>query len=196
MAERFVMPRGALVDKNGVPNSSGLAYLAGIQKLDDAITAAGADTAAAIAAAEAAAEAYTDAEIVAAEAYTDAAVLDAKPIVSFSYAVSDEVTNLTVGTNKLRFRMPFAFTLTDIRASLSVAQTAGSIFTVDVNMGTTILSTKLTIDNGEKTSVTAATPRVLSVTSLTNDAEMSIDIDQRGTAGARGLKVTFIGRRT
>lgn len=131
-----------------------------------------------------------------ADAAIDAAVLDAKPIVSLSYAASDEVTNLTVGTNKLRFRMPFAFTLTDIQASLAVAQSAGSIFTVDVNMGTSILSTKLTIDNGEKTSVTADAPPVLSVTTLTNDAEMSIDIDQVGTAGARGLKVDLIGRRT
>jgi hypothetical protein len=116
---------------------------------------------------------------------------------SITVACSDETTNLTTGTAKVTFRMPYAFTLTDVRASLSTAQTAGSIFTVDINEGgTTILSTKLTIDNSEKTSTTAATPPVISDTSLADDAEITIDIDQVGTAGAKGLKVTLIGYPT
>ena len=42
-------------------------------------------------------------------------------------------------------------TLTSVRASLSTAQTIGSIFTVDINeSGSSVLSTKLTIDNTEK----------------------------------------------
>lgn len=115
---------------------------------------------------------------------------------SITVAASDETTNLTTGTNKVKWRMPYAFTVTAVRASLSTAQTAGSIFTVDINEGgTTILSTKLTIDNNELTSVTAATPPVISDANLADDAEMSIDIDQVGTAGARGLKVTLLGFR-
>ena len=109
-------------------------------------------------------------------------------------ACSDETTALTTGTAKITFRMPYGFTLTGVRASLTTAQTSGNIFTVDINEGgVSILSTKLTIDNTEKTSVTAATPVVISDTSLADDAEITIDIDQIGDGTAKGLKVTLIG---
>lgn len=112
-------------------------------------------------------------------------------------AVSDETTALTTGTGKVMFRMPRAVTLTAVRASLTTAQATGSIFTVDINEnGTTILSTKITIDNTEKTSTTAATAPVISDSSLADDAEMTIDIDQVGDGTAKGLKVTLIGTRT
>lgn len=109
-------------------------------------------------------------------------------------ACSDETTALTTGTAKITFRMPFAMTVTAVRASLTTAQASGSIFTVDINEGgTTILSTKLTIDNTEKTSTTAATPPIISDTSLADDAEITIDIDQVGDGTATGLKVTILG---
>ena len=112
-------------------------------------------------------------------------------------AASDEVTNISAGTAKVKWRMPYAFTVTAVRASLSTAQASGSIFTVDINEdGVSILSTKLTIDNTELTSTTAATAPVISDTALADDAEMSVDVDQIGTAGARGLKVYLIGRKT
>ena len=118
------------------------------------------------------------------------------PTESIIIAVSDELTALVAGTGKVTFRMPYAFTLTGIRASLTTAQTSGSIFTVDVNEGgASILSTKITIDNTEKTSTTAATPAVISDTSLADDAEITIDIDQVGNGTATGLKVTLIGHR-
>ena len=111
-------------------------------------------------------------------------------------AASDESTALTTGTGKVTFRMPYAFTLTAVRASLTTAQTSGSIFTVDINdSGTTILSTKLTIDNTEKTSTTATTAAVISDTALADDAEITIDIDQVGDGTAKGLKITLIGTR-
>jgi len=110
---------------------------------------------------------------------------------------SDETTALTAGTGKKTFRMPWPFALDEVRASLSTAQTSGSIFTVDINEGgTSILSTKITIDNGEKTSVTAAAPAVISDAALADDAEITIDIDQVGDGTAKGLKVYLIGRRT
>lgn len=113
---------------------------------------------------------------------------------SIIIACSDESTALTTGTAKVTFRMPYAFTLTGVRASLTTAQTGGSIFTVDINEGaSSILSTKLTIDNGEKTSVTAATPAVVSDAALADDAEVTIDIDQIGDGTAKGLKVALIG---
>ena len=111
-------------------------------------------------------------------------------------AASDETTALTTGTAKATFRMPYAMTLTGVRASVTTAPT-GSTLTVDINDGgTTILSTKLTIDATEKTSTTAATPAVISDTALADDAEITIDIDSVGsTIAGAGLKVTLIGTR-
>jgi hypothetical protein len=111
-------------------------------------------------------------------------------------AASDETTALTAGTAKVTFRMPYAMTVTAVRASLTTAQASGSIFTVDINEGgASILSTKLTIDNTEKTSTTAATPAVISDTALADDSEITIDIDQIGDGTATGLKITLIGTR-
>lgn len=108
-------------------------------------------------------------------------------------ACSDEGSILTTGT-KVTFRMPYAMTLSSIKASLTTAQTAGSIFTVDVQKnGTSVFSTKITIDNGEKTTATAATANVLSTTSLAADDEITIIIDQIGDGTATGLKVYLIG---
>ena len=115
---------------------------------------------------------------------------------SIVVAASNETTALATGTAKVTFRMPYAFTLTSVRASLTTAQASGSIFTVDINEGgTTILSTKLTIDNTEKTSTTAATAAVISDVNLADDAEITIDIDQIGDGTAKGLKITLIGTR-
>lgn len=111
-------------------------------------------------------------------------------------ACSDEVTALIAATGVATFRAPYALTLTDVRASLTTAQASGSIFTVDINVGgASILSTKLTIDNTEKTSTTAATAAVISAASIADDAEISIDIDQVGSGEAAGLKVTLIGAK-
>jgi hypothetical protein len=92
--------------------------------------------------------------------------------------------------------MPFAMTLTGIRSSVTTAPT-GSTLVVDLNEGgTSVLSTKLSIDATEKTSVTAATAAVISDSALADDAEMTIDIDQIGsTIAGAGLKVTLIGTR-
>lgn len=107
-------------------------------------------------------------------------------------AVTNEATAIATGAAKVTFRAPNALTLTGIRASLTTASSSGPV-QVDVNVdGVSILSTKITIDQGEKTSVTAATPPVLSDTTIPDDAEITIDIDAAGT-GATGLKVTLIG---
>jgi hypothetical protein len=112
-------------------------------------------------------------------------------------ACSDEATALTGGAGKVTFRMPDAVTLTGVRASLTVAQASGSTFTVDINEGgASILSTKLTIDNTEKTSTTAAAPAVISDATLADDAEISVDIDAVGDGTAKGLKIMLIGTRT
>lgn len=109
-------------------------------------------------------------------------------------AISDETTAHTTGTAKVTFRMPYAFVLTGVRGSLTEASSSG-VPTWDLNeAGTTVLSTKLTIDANEKTSTTAAAAAVISDSALADDAEMTIDIDTAGT-GAKGGKVTLIGYR-
>jgi hypothetical protein len=114
------------------------------------------------------------------------------PLRSLIIACSDEGTALTTGTAKVTFRMPHAMTLTNVRSNVNTASTSGLV-TVDINEGgTTILSTKLTIDANEKTSTTAATAAVISDTALADDAEITVDIDVAGT-GAKGLKITLIG---
>ena len=116
------------------------------------------------------------------------------PAEVIAIAVSDEETAITTGTAKVTFRMPFAMTLTAVRASLTVASSSG-LPTFDINEGgSTILSTKLSIDATEKTSTTAATAAVISDSALADDAEITIDIDVAGT-GAKGAKVYLIGRR-
>jgi len=129
-------------------------------------------------------------------ATTDIGVLVSNTNEYIVIACSDETTALTAGTAKATFRMPYAMTLTSVRASVTTAPT-GSTLTVDINDGgTTILSTKLTIDVSEKTSTTAATPAVISDTALASDAEITIDIDSVGsTVAGAGLKVTLIGTR-
>ena len=94
--------------------------------------------------------------------------------------------------------MPYAYTVEAVRASLATAATGGTLLTVDINEGgTTILSTKITIDASETTSTTAATPAVISDSALANDAEMSIDIDAIGSTNTgKGLVVYIIGNKT
>jgi hypothetical protein len=112
-------------------------------------------------------------------------------------ACSDLATALAAGTGKAYVRVPQAMTLTEVRAALFVAQASGSIFTVDVNVsGSSVLSTKLTVDNTEKTSETAAAAAVISSATIADDAEVTIDIDQVGDGTAKGLIVTLIGTRT
>lgn len=116
----------------------------------------------------------------------------------FMIACSDLTTALTTGTTKAYFRMPFAGTLTAVKASVLTAPT-GSTILIDINeSGTTVISTKLMIDATEKTSATAATPYVISDSSLADDAEITIDIDQIGStiAGAGLVVYLFITRTT
>ena len=118
----------------------------------------------------------------------------ATPYETLAIAISDETTAITTGTAKVTFRMPYAFKVTAVRASVTSASTSGTP-TFDINeAGTSILSTKLTIDANEKTSTTAATAAVISDADIADDAEITIDIDTAGT-GAKGAKVYLIGYR-
>lgn len=113
---------------------------------------------------------------------------------SMIIAISDETTPITTGVAKVTFRTPYAFALLEVRASLTTASSSGDP-TFDINeAGVSILSTKLSIDANETTSVTAVIPYVLSDYALADNAVITIDIDVAGT-NAAGAKIYLIGRR-
>jgi len=108
--------------------------------------------------------------------------------------VGDETTAQTTGTAKWSFRMPVAMTVTRVYACVSTAPTDAA-FIVDINDGgTTILSTKITIDATKFTNDQSGTPPVISDDTLAEGALVTIDIDQIGsTVAGAGLKVWLIG---
>ena len=119
------------------------------------------------------------------------------PTTSFVIACSDEDTAIDSTGTKVTFRMPYAFTVTSVRASLTTAGTGANLFTVDISeAASSILSTKITIDATETTSTTATTPPVISDSALADDSQITIDVDQLDSGGvAAGLKVYIIGYR-
>src|SRR3546814_15205255 len=69
---------------------------------------------------------------------------------SFILAAVPPGVAVATGTEVAGFFMPYAFTITAVYAYVRVAQASGNILTVDIdNGGTSIHSTKLTIDNSE-----------------------------------------------
>lgn len=106
-------------------------------------------------------------------------------------AMSDEITNIGVGTSKVTMLTPFSGTVTGVTISLS---TSGSTTTtVDINKnGTTIFSTRPTIDANEFSSQTAATPPVITGSTWSVYDTLTFDIDTAGTS-AKGLKVWLTG---
>lgn len=113
----------------------------------------------------------------------------------FIVACSDETTNISVANGVYTFRVNRATTLSSVKASLNVASSSGNV-TVDVlKNGVSILSTTITIEQNETTSLDATTQPVLSTTALAADDIISINITGAGT-GAKGLKVTLLGTLT
>ena len=119
-------------------------------------------------------------------------------------ALSDETTDLTTGTGKASFHMPFAMTLTGVKASVNTAPNGADII-VDINeAGTTIMNThatqnKLIIESGEmiSTASTGTNIAILTDTALADNAFITFDIDQVGASPkGKGLKVTLYGHRT
>lgn len=119
-----------------------------------------------------------------------------RPLESIIIAVSDETTALTTGTAKVTIRMPYAFTISNVRLSATTAPTGAALIADVKQGGTTIFSTKPQIDAGSKTSVGSGVTPVLSTTNIADDTEITVDISQIGSsvAGA-GLKVVLFGVR-
>ena len=114
---------------------------------------------------------------------------------SLIVAISGETTALTVATALTTFRMPYMFQLSDVKASLTTAGGTSGTTTLDINQdGSSILSTKLTIDDGDLTSVGATTKYVLSTITLTKNSKITVDCDAITGSGAEaGGKITLIG---
>tara|TARA_R110000824_G_scaffold14733_1_gene62518 strand:+ start:40 stop:429 length:390 start_codon:yes stop_codon:yes gene_type:complete len=118
------------------------------------------------------------------------------PSEPWTIALSAGTGDLATGTAVVTTRAPFALALTQLpRISVSTAP-VGSVITVDINSGATspatMLSTKLTIDASEKSSVSGATQGVLSSTTMADNDIITFDIDTVGssTAGS-GLQITL-----
>ena len=109
---------------------------------------------------------------------------------------SDETTALTTGNAKASFHMPYAMTLTGVKASVNTAPVGSTISLQIQEGGSDILSTPITIDASEFTSSSAATPPAFSDTALADNALITVDIDQVGSSTAgKGLKVWLYGKR-
>jgi len=115
-------------------------------------------------------------------------------------ACSDESTPITVADNKVKFRMPFGLELSDgedgVRGSLSTVGGTSGTTTMDITMnGASIFTTNLlTIDDGDATSVGATTEPNVTTTTLTDNAEMIVNVDAVSGSGAEcGLKIQLIG---
>ena len=122
-----------------------------------------------------------DEKIYAQRSYVDDSI-SAITTFPLGFAFGDEKSDIEVGTDKLTFQMPnFATTLTGVSVNLKTAPT-GSVATFDLNeAGVSLLSTKITIDAGEKTSVTAAIPPVISDSAIAANAIITVDIDGVGS---------------
>lgn len=115
----------------------------------------------------------------------------------WAVALGDEGTAATTGV-KSTFRMSRAVLLNTgnlgLRLSCNTASTSG-IVTVDVKRGgVTILSTLLTLDINERTSLTAAVPVVITTPgrTLLDDEEITVEVTIAGT-GTKGLKMLMRG---
>jgi hypothetical protein len=109
------------------------------------------------------------------------------------FAIGNQTDEITAGL-KFTTRFP-ACTLLDVRASVATASSSGAITFNIYDDGGTLFSTKPTIDVGQKSTETAATPYVFSSTTISDDSEMTFYIDGAG-ASAVGPIVTMQVRWT
>lgn len=87
------------------------------------------------------------------------------------------------------FRVPSVMTVEAAGAYFDTAG-SGAVTTIDINeAGTSILSTKITVDSGEKSSQTAAIAPVVSDNSYAADAILTFDIDAVPGTPGKGLTV-------
>jgi len=127
-----------------------------------------------------------------------AALIEVKQV--HAIALSDETTPLTGASSTVplaTFHMPYDFNVTEVKAGLTAAGGGALLVTCDIqDDSVSILSTAITIDAGEKTSATAATPPVLGANPrlIATDSLVELFLQQVDTDNtAAGLKIYLIG---
>jgi hypothetical protein len=112
-------------------------------------------------------------------------------------ALSDETSDLSTGQSIYSYLPKVNGNWTSFRIYVDTAPT-GSTIIVDIKKnGTTIFSTKLTIDAGETSSTTAAAAAVISTAAFTTTDEITVHIDQVGsTIAGTALKLDMYFTRT
>jgi hypothetical protein len=121
-------------------------------------------------------------------------------LMDISIPISDISNDIEVGTNKAFWIAPFDFYLTELPKLYVDTAPTGSVFSVDImDDGTSIFSTKLTVDAGENSSNTAATPAVFTnaaARKIIKGSKVRIDVLAVGsTIPGAGAMVTLIGQR-
>jgi hypothetical protein len=113
-------------------------------------------------------------------------------------SASDMWTPISIGGPRAAWRAPYALDLTTgyVRISLTTAPT-GAAFIVRLTMnGNNLFTTNVQCDDGQRTSVTSATPAVIDPQyySIPDDAEFLAYVEQVGsTIAGTGLKVAVTG---
>ena len=108
------------------------------------------------------------------------------------FCCSDETSNLTTGL-KFTFRIPYSMTLSGVKISTNTAPTGSSLIVDIQSQGVSIFSVLPVIAIGNEVGGNSA---VLSTTSLSVDAEITVFINQIGSVNAgTGLKVWMLGTK-
>jgi len=111
----------------------------------------------------------------------------------------DPDTSITATSNVAQFHFPFDGYVTNTFAGVNVAGTGTTIPIINIEIeGSSIFTTKLTIDSGETKSSTASTPAVIN-TGTSNFSKWdlcSIHVDCTGTTPPEGLVVTLTTVKT
>ncbi len=116
--------------------------------------------------------------------------------VNIAASASDLTSAIAVGTLKAYMPPPSDFTITEVGIFLGVAQTSGTLFTVDIlKNGVSILSTLITIDNGENYSWDAAAPPVISDPDVLLTDKLTASVTQIGDGTAKALIVMINGEQ-
>lgn len=112
-----------------------------------------------------------------------------------SIKVFDDATAATTGDGKVKFQLPVEFNgwnLVDVEAYVTGASSSGAltIQVRNITQAADILSTAITIDESELSSLTAATPPAINASEddYTTGDQIAIDVDGAGTS-AEGLGV-------
>ena len=115
---------------------------------------------------------------------------------TMGFAASDRTTPIVVAASGGIFA-PHNMTLEDLFGGLETVGTTSGVTTIMIKKnGVDMLSTAITIDFGESTSLTAATAPVISVTGIVKGDWINTDITGITGGGTEaGLQITLNGKR-